>query len=64
MHLIYMCSISLVDMDVALSRHRRSVAMVVIVFVWCFLWFKYQRQQAHSITYDPMLERDIQQHNL
>jgi hypothetical protein len=40
MHLIYMCSISLVDMDVALSRRRRSVVMVVVVAIWCFKWFR------------------------
>ena len=54
---------TLIDMDVGLSRHRRSVAMVVVVVVWCFLWFRRRRQAARSITYGPMVERDIQQQN-
>jgi hypothetical protein len=50
-----------VDMDVAIiSRRRRSAVMIVVVAVWCFMWFIHRRQQACSITHGPMLERDIQ----
>jgi hypothetical protein len=59
-----MCSIPLVDMDAPLISHRRrSAAMIVVVAIWCFLWFRHRRQQAHSITYDPMFKRDIQRQN-
>jgi hypothetical protein len=57
-----MCSILLVDMDVAVSHHRSAV-MIVVVIIWCFLWFRRRRQQACSITYGPLFERDIQRQN-
>jgi hypothetical protein len=54
-----MCFISLVDMDVGLSHRRRFAAMVVVVSIWCSL-FTRQGQNSHSITYEHVLERDIQ----
>jgi hypothetical protein len=53
-----------VDMDAAIiSHHRRSAAVIVVIAVWCFMWFRRRRQQSCSITYGPMLERDIQRQN-
>jgi hypothetical protein len=58
-----MCCIPLVEMDVVLSRRCRSAVMIVVVAVWFFLSFRRRRQQARSIPYGPMLERDIERQN-
>jgi hypothetical protein len=50
-------------MDMDVSHRYQAAAMVVAVAVWCFLWFRHRRQTAHSITYGPMVERDIQRMN-
>jgi hypothetical protein len=50
-------------MDVSITHHRSVAMIVVVVVVWCFLWFRRRRQQARSITYGPLFERDIQRQN-
>jgi hypothetical protein len=58
-----MCFILFFDMDVAITPSRRSATMIVVVVVWCLLWFRCQRQNPCSIMYGPMLGRDIHQQN-
>jgi hypothetical protein len=50
-------------MDVVVSHRCRSAAMIVVVVVCFFLSFRHGRQHARSISYGPMLERDIQWQN-
>ncbi|KAL6637093.1 hypothetical protein ACP70R_024665 [Stipagrostis hirtigluma subsp. patula] len=49
--------------SVMATRRRQAAAFVVAVAVWMFLWFRRRRQEARSVTYGPMLERDVQRQN-
>ncbi|TVU19760.1 hypothetical protein EJB05_35931, partial [Eragrostis curvula] len=52
-------------MDEATLARRRAAALVVVVAVWTFMWFRRRVQEARSITYGPMFERDqVRQKNL
>ena len=50
-------SIVLVDMDFQVRR-RAAAAVVVAVAAWFFMWFRRRAQDACSVTYGPMAERD------
>ena len=50
-------------MDTDIARRRRAASLVVVVAVYVFLWFRRRRMEAKSITYGPLLERDIHSQN-
>jgi hypothetical protein len=45
------------EMDVQ-ARHHAAAAMIVAVASWFFLWFRTRVEDARSLTYGPMIERD------
>lgn len=45
------------------ARRRAAAAMVVAVAAWFYMWFRRQVQDARSVTYGPMAERDQQRMN-
>nr|XP_034584894.1 uncharacterized protein LOC117847729 [Setaria viridis] len=45
------------DMDFQ-GRRRAAAALVAAVAAWFFLWFRRRSEDARSITYGPMAERD------
>nr|XP_034591364.1 protein ALP1-like [Setaria viridis]XP_034591365.1 protein ALP1-like [Setaria viridis] len=49
--------IVLLDMDFQ-GRRRAAAALVAAVAAWFFLWFRRRSEDARSITYGPMAERD------
>jgi hypothetical protein len=55
-------SILLVEMDFQ-ARRRAAAAMVVAVAVWFFMWFRRRAQDARSVTYGHIVERDQQRMN-
>lgn len=55
-------SILLVEMDFQ-ARRRAAAAMVTAVAVWFFMWFRRRAQDARSVTYGPIAERDQQRMN-
>ena len=51
-----------VEMDFQ-ARRRAAAAVVVAVAVWFFMWFRRRAEDARSVTYGPMTERDQQRIN-
>ena len=45
------------------ARRRAAAAMLVAVATWFFLWFRRRAQDARSVTYGPMADRDQQRMN-
>ncbi|WVZ89944.1 hypothetical protein U9M48_036289 [Paspalum notatum var. saurae] len=46
-------------MDFA-NRRRRAAAFVVAIAAWVFVWFRRRCEESRSVTYGPMLQRDIE----
>lgn len=40
------------------GRRQAAVALVAAVAAWFFTWFRRRGEDARSITYGPMAERD------
>jgi hypothetical protein len=55
-------SIVLVDMDFQ-ARCRAATVVVVAMAAWFFMWFRRRAEDARSVTYGPMAERDQQRIN-
>ena len=40
------------------ARCHAATAIVVAVAVWFFMWFRRRAEEARSVTYGPMADRD------
>jgi len=57
-----MCILFCLEMDFQ-ARRRAAASMLVAVATWFFLWFRRGAQDARSVTYGPMADRDQQRMN-
>lgn len=57
-----MCILFFLEMD-SEARRRAAATMLVAAATWFFLWFRRRAQNARSVTYGPMADRDQQRMN-